>query len=172
MATKITLQTVVDYEMKMKSLQAKMLMMFDDEIQGLPKNGMERLMCVSRYASVFGRMWQFFTKQGLVMKETVQTMGGEVEIAEDVPMEKLQDLIAIPIAPRRDRNLEGRNPHEAMIQRAEPILNPINIGTRPINVGRVEPDDDEPPPDEDDPTEEDTSTDEDESYDEKGDTER
>lgn len=171
MATKITLQTVVDYETKMKSLQAKMLMMFDDEIQSLPKNGMERLMCVSRYASVFGRMWQFFTKQGLVMKETVQTMGGEVEISEDVPMEKLQDLIAIPIAPRRDRNLEGRAAPEAVIQRAEPILNPINIGTRPINVGRTEPDDDEPPPDEDEdePTTEESSGDDDYNED---DTER
>ncbi len=159
MATKITLQTVVDYEMKMKNLQARMLMMFDDEIQGLPKNGMERLMCVSRYASVFGRMWQFFTKQGLVMKETVQNMGGEVEIAEDVPMEKLQDLIAIPIAPRRDRNLEGRSAPDVQIQRAEPIMNPINIGTRPINVRANDVDVDEPPPD-DDPEEETSSDDE------------
>jgi hypothetical protein len=133
----LKLKDVVEYEEKARKLQAKLLMMFDDEIHSLPKDGFERLTCVSRYAAVFGRLWQFFTKQGLVMKEAVQQNGGMVEIDEDVPIEKLQELMAVPLVPSRDRNLDGRQIMEVRIDHAQPLkdmIGQINIGTREIPI--------------------------------------
>lgn len=126
---KIDLSTITDHERKARDLQSKMLIAFDDEMQNLPKGGFERLMCVSKYASVFGRLWQFFTKQGLAMKDFVISAGGEIEISDDVPMEKFQDLIAVPTTPKRDKVLEGRRIHE--IEVAQPDTRGIDL-TRTI----------------------------------------
>lgn len=135
----LKLKDVVEYEEKARKLQAKLLMMFDDEIHSLPKDGFSRLTCVSRYAAVFGRLWQFFTKQGLMMKESVQQNGGMVEIDEDVPIEKLQELMAVPLHPLRDKTLEGRQIMEVRIEHAEPVqrIEEINIGTRAIPLQPV-----------------------------------
>jgi hypothetical protein len=133
--TKIGLQNIVEYEDKSRKLQAKLLMMFDDEISALPAKGIERLMCTSRYAAVFGRLWQFFTKQGLVMKESVQNMGGEVEIGEDVPIEKLQEMISIPIAPKTDRGLNARPVPNVMIEPMQALgQRGPDIGTQPVRI--------------------------------------
>lgn len=130
----LKLKDVVEYEEKARKLQAKLLMMFDDEIHSLPKDGFDRLTCVSRYAAVFGRLWQFFTKQGLMMKESVQQNGGMVEIDEDVPIEKLQELMSVPLSPNRDKVLEGRKISEVRIEHSEPIqrIQGVNIGTRAV----------------------------------------
>jgi hypothetical protein len=108
--TKITLQSIVDHEKKAKSLQGKLLLQFDDEIHSLQKDGFDRLLCVSRYAEVFGRLWQFFTRQALAMKEMSSMFGCNVEVDTDVPIEKLQELIAVPIKPRSDPRLNTERP--------------------------------------------------------------
>lgn len=132
----LKLKDVVEYEEKTRKLQAKLLMMFDDEIYSLPKDGFERLTCVSRYAAVFGRLWQFYTKQGLMMKESVQQNGGMMEIDEDVPIEKLQELMAVPLHPLRDKMLEGRQIAEVRIEHSEPVqrITGVNIGTRSVPI--------------------------------------
>lgn len=110
--TKITLKSIQEHEKATKSLQGKLLMQFDDEISSIPKDGFGRLLCASKYAIVFGRLWQFFTKQALVMKEMSANVGGHVEIDEDVPIELLQDLLAVSIKPKVDPGLEERRAPE------------------------------------------------------------
>ena len=102
----LTLAKVVEHDEKTKRLQSKLLLQYDDEVAD--QKGLDRLLAMSRYAIVFGRLWQMMTKQAAIAKDTVVNSGIQISVSEDVPMEKLTEMMAVPLSPKRDRNLEIR----------------------------------------------------------------
>jgi hypothetical protein len=102
---KITLAMLDDHAKLERVLQSRLLLQYDDELSSL--KGIPRLMAISRYATVFGRLWQLFTKQAIFAKEIVMNSGEEIIVNEDVPIEAMSAIMSVPISPIRDTDLEN-----------------------------------------------------------------
>ena len=102
----LSLAKIVEHDEKTKKLQSKMLLQYDDDVCGV--KGLDRLLAMSRHAIVFGRLWQMMTRQAAMMKENVLQSGIEIVVNEDVPIERVSELMAVPLSPKRDPNVEAR----------------------------------------------------------------
>ncbi len=100
---KLTLDMVSANEKAEMELQKKLMLQYDDEVANL--KGLEKALRVSAYANVFGRLWQMLTKHAYVVKENLHAAGIEVSIDEDVPLEKMQDVMSIKWKPHVDPEL-------------------------------------------------------------------
>lgn len=89
----ITLDTVSDHQKASKKLQVNLLSQMMDATNG--KRGMEEILELARWASALPGLSEYVQRMLSAKQETLKMNGLEIGVAEDVPMQTVQEMLSL-----------------------------------------------------------------------------
>lgn len=92
----ITLDKLQQHQTDAKKLQVKLLSEMMDGVNG--KKGIDEILDLSRWAGALGGLHEYVTRMVQAKQETLRLQGMEINVADDVPMDVVKNVMSIALA--------------------------------------------------------------------------